>query len=234
MYYYSKFSSVFGIIFILMLDVEHLIQSGGILLVAFIVFAESGLLVGFFLPGDTLLFTAGFFASQGSLNLPLLIVAIVTAAIVGDNVGYSIGRRTGHRIFKKEDGIFFHKDNIKRAEAFYDAHGGKTIVLARFVPVVRTFVPVIAGVGKMPRKTFFFYNIIGAIIWGAGVTLLGYWLGSKIDNVEKYILPVFLLATLATFGPALYHLLKDKENRDRIAKKFKFWLSNLFLNKRVK
>ncbi len=217
-----------------MLDVEHLIQSGGILLVAFIVFAESGLLVGFFLPGDTLLFTAGFFASQGALNLPVLIIAVVVAAIVGDNVGYSIGRRTGHRIFKKEDGIFFHKDNIKRAEAFYDAHGGKTIVLARFVPVVRTFVPVIAGVGKMPRKNFFFYNVIGGIIWGAGVTLLGYWLGSKIDNIEKYILPVFLLATLATFGPALYHLLKDKENRERISKRIKLWLSNLFLNKKVK
>lgn len=217
-----------------MLDVEHLIQSGGILLVAFIVFAESGLLVGFFLPGDTLLFTAGFFASQGALNLPVLIVAVVLAVIIGDNVGYSIGRRTGHRIFKKEDGIFFHKDNIKRAEVFYEAHGGKTIVLARFVPVVRTFVPVIAGVGKMPRKTFFLYNIIGGIIWGAGVTLLGYWLGSKVDNIEKYILPVFLLATLATFGPALYHLLKDKENRVRIAKRFKFWLSNIFLNKRVK
>lgn len=217
-----------------MFNVEHLIQSGGILLVAFIVFAESGLLVGFFLPGDTLLFTAGFFASQGALNLPLLILAVVTAAIVGDNVGYSIGRRTGHRIFKKEDGIFFHKDNIERAEAFYQAHGGKTIVLARFVPVVRTFVPVIAGVGKMPRKTFFIYNIIGGIVWGAGITLLGFWLGSKVDNVEKYILPVFLLATLATFGPALYHLLKDADNRERIAKKLKFWLSNIFLNKKVK
>lgn len=216
-----------------LLNVEGLIQSGGILLIAAIVFAESGLLIGFFLPGDTLLFTAGFFAAQGHFNIYVLIAAIVIAAIVGDNVGYSIGRRTGHRVFKKEDGIFFHKKHIQNAEKFYERHGGKTIILARFIPAVRTFAPVVAGVGKMPRKRFMFFNVIGGFFWGVSVTLLGYWLGSKIDNIEAYILPTFLLATAATFGPAMYHLLKEKGNRERIASRIKLGLRNIFLNKKV-
>ncbi len=143
------------------IDPESIIQSGGVLLVAAIVFAESGLLVGFFLPGDTLLFSAGFFAAQGKLPLGWLLIAIVLAAIIGDNVGYSIGKRTGHKIFKKKDGILFRQEYITRANAFYELHGGKTITLARFVPIVRTFAPVIAGVAHMDRRRFMFFNIIG-------------------------------------------------------------------------
>lgn len=218
-----------------MINIEHIIQSGGILLIAAIVFAESGLLIGFFLPGDTLLFTAGFFAAQNNFNIVVLLVAVILAAILGDNVGYSIGRRTGHRIFKKEDSIFFHKDHIMRAEKFYERHGGKTIILARFVPVVRTFAPIVAGVGKMDRKRFVLFNIVGGVLWGGSMTLLGYWLGSKIDNIEKFVLPAFGFATLITFGPAIYHLLKEKGNRERIISKVKFMLRNvLFLNKKVK
>jgi membrane-associated protein len=214
-------------------DLESLIQSGGILLVAAIVFAESGLLIGFFLPGDTLLISAGVFAAQGKLPIELLIPAIVFAAILGDNVGYSIGRRMGRRIFKKKDNLFFHQENMQRAEKFYEEHGGKTIVLARFVPIVRTFAPVIAGVSKMERKRFMLFNVFGGLFWGAGVTLFGYVVGHQIPDIDKYVLPTIAVVTLLTFGPALYHLFKSNDNRRRMAEKLKLSLRNLFLNKKI-
>ncbi len=197
-------------------DVAQIVQAGGILLIAAIVFAESGLLIGFFLPGDTLLFTAGFFASQGQLNLGWLLFAIIMAAIIGDNVGYTIGRKTGHKIFKKQDGIFFRQEYIAKAEEFYEKHGGKTITIARFVPIVRTFAPIVAGVGKMDRRKFMAYNIVGAVIWGASLTLLGYYLGSRIPHIDKYILPAVLIATIFTFASPILHILKDAENRAKI------------------
>lgn len=207
----------------------------GLFVIGAIIFAESGLLVGFFLPGDTLLLFAGFFAAQGKLPLGWLLVTIVVAAVIGDNVGYSIGRRTGHRIFRKKDGIFFHKDHIERAEKFYNQHGGKTIILARFVPIVRTFAPMVAGIGKMPRKRFMAFNVVGAFVWGVGVTLIGYFLGGFVDpaTVEKFILPVIGIVTLGTFGPAIYHLLKEKSTRQELAARFKLGLRNIFLNKKV-
>lgn len=199
-----------------MLDVEHIIQSGGLLLVGLIVFAESGLLVGFFLPGDTLLFSAGFFASQGKFNLLLLLAVIVVSAVLGDNVGYSFGRRTGHRIFRKKDGIIFRQEYLRRAELFYESHGGKTIILARFVPIVRTFAPIVAGAAKMQRPRFMLYNIIGASVWGIGLTLLGWYLGSRIPNVDRFILPAVGIATILTFGPAIWHILRDADTRRRL------------------
>lgn len=211
---------------------EQLIQSGGVLLVAAIVFAESGLLIGFFLPGDTLLFTAGFFASQGKLPLALLLVATVLAAVIGDNVGYTIGRRTGHRIFKKKDGILFRAEYIEQAEKFYEKHGGKTITLARFVPIVRTFAPVVAGVAKMDRKKFMLYNIAGALVWGVGVTMLGYALGSKIPNIDAYLLPVVGIAMAFTFAPPIIHVLKDAETRQKLAKLISDKLRFIKLNKK--
>ncbi len=204
-----------------MFDVNHLIQTGGLLLIGAIVFAESGLLVGFFLPGDTLLFSAGFFASQGNPSLPLLIITVIVAAVVGDNVGYMLGKKTGKRIFKKQDGILFRQEYVQRAEKFYEDHGGKTIIIARFVPIVRTFAPMVAGIGSMSRKKFTAYNIIGGSLWGAGVTLLGYTLGSRIKNIDHYLLPIMLLATLLTFGPALWHVLGDAETRKRIIARLK-------------
>lgn len=195
------------------LNVEKLIQSGGLLMIAAIVFAESGLLVGFFLPGDTLLFTAGFFAAQGKLPLLPLLLVLMISAILGDNVGYSFGRRTGHRIFKKKDGIIFRQEYLLKAEDFYEKHGGKTIILARFVPVVRTFAPIVAGAAKMSREKFILYNITGAGLWCVGVTLAGYWLGSKIPNIDSYLLPIVGLAMLLSFGPAVWHLAKDKQTR---------------------
>lgn len=216
-----------------MFNVESLIAGGGLLLVAAIVFAESGLLVGFFLPGDTLLLSAGVFAAQGKLPIVGLIITVVIAAVLGDNVGYSIGRRTGKRIFRKRDGIFFRSEHIDRAEAFYEKHGGKTIILARFVPVVRTFAPVVAGVGKMPRRKFMLYNVFGGLFWGSGITLLGYAFGSRIPNIDRYILPVIATVTLLTFGPAMYHLLKDKDTRTKLAAKIRLLLQSIFLNKKI-
>lgn len=198
------------------LNVEQLIQSGGLLMIAAIVFAESGLLVGFFLPGDTLLFTAGFFAAQGKLPLIPLLLVLIISAILGDNVGYSFGRRTGHRIFKKKDGIIFRQEYLTRAEEFYEKHGGKTIILARFVPVVRTFAPIVAGAAKMPREKFIIFNITGGAIWCLGVTLAGYGLGSKIPNIDSYLMPIVGLAMVLSFGPAFWHILKDAETRTKI------------------
>lgn len=191
----------------------------GLVILGAIVFAESGLLIGFFLPGDTLLFTAGFFAAQGHLPLAGVLIVIFLAAVIGDNVGYTIGKKSGPRLFKKKDGIIFRQTYIARAEEFYEKHGGKTIIIARFVPIVRTFAPVVAGVGNMKHKRFFFYNVLGAAIWTGSVVMLGYWLGSLIDPhlMEKFILLAVGLAMILTFGPTLYHLLKDKRFRAFLA-----------------
>lgn len=204
------------------LSPERIIQAGGIALIGGIVFAESGLLIGFFLPGDTLLFAAGFFSAQGQLpHIGWVIAVIIFSAVAGDNVGYSIGRRFGPRLFTKKDGLVFKQEYIHRAEAFYEKHGGKTIILARFVPVVRTFAPMVAGASKMPRKRFFTFNIIGAISWGAGVTTAGYFLGSKIPNIDTYLLPIVGLAMLVTFLPTIVHILREPQIRAAIAQKIK-------------
>lgn len=217
-----------------MFDIEAIIHAFGLLGIAAIIVAETGLLLGFFLPGDTLLLFSGFFASQGLLPIEWLIITIVVSAIVGDNIGYSIGRRTGHRIFKKEDGILFHKDHLIRAEKFYEAHGGKTIILARFLPVIRTFAPLVAGIGKMDRRRFMFYNVFGALIWGVGLTLIGYHLGNLIEPevIERAILPVILLATLLTFGPGIIHALRDPRVREKLKEILKRFWTNIRLNKR--
>ncbi len=215
-----------------MFDV-HAIAGAGILVISAIVFAESGLLIGFFLPGDTLLFSAGLLASQGTMSLGWLIFFTTLAAIIGDNVGYSIGRRAGPRIFKREDGILFHKEHLMRAEKFYEKHGGKTITIARFVPVVRTFAPVVAGAGKMPRQRFMIYNIGGAILWCGGLSLLGYWLGGKMPWLEDYIdivlIAVILISLLAAFG----HLLRDPKTRNAMWSGLRSQLSKISLNKKV-
>ena len=184
-----------------------------LLIIGGIVFAESGLLIGFFLPGDTLLFTAGFFAAQGHLPLAWVLIVIFTAAVVGDNVGYTIGKKMGPRLFKKQDGILFRQEYVARAEEFYEKHGGKTIILARFIPVVRTFAPVVAGVGNMPRKRFALFNLVGGLIWTVGVVMLGYWLGSLVDpgTMERFLLLAGVM--VLTFGPAVFHIVKDERAR---------------------
>ena len=186
-----------------------------------IIFAESGLFIGFFLPGDSLLFTAGFLASQKILNIAILLPLTFVAAVIGDSFGYTFGRRVGYKLFRREDSIFFHKDHLEKARAFYEKHGGKTIIIARFIPVVRTFAPILAGVGKMQYSTFLFFNVIGAIIWAIGVTMLGYFLGNAIPGIDKYLLPIIVFIILVSILPGIIHVLKNKEDRAKIARLLK-------------
>ncbi len=197
------------------------IAAGGLILIAFIVFAESGLLFGFFFPGDTLLFLAGILAAQGKFNIILTVVVIALSAILGGETGYYIGKKFGPKLFKKKDGILFKHEYIERSEKFYEKHGGKTIILARFVPIIRTFAPVVAGVGNMNVRAFSFYNIVGSVIWAVSVTLAGYYLGNMIGNIEKYVLPVVALAMILSFAPPIYHVLKDPKSRKLLLDKLK-------------
>jgi membrane-associated protein len=191
-----------------MLSPEHLIQSGGLLLIALLIFAESGMLVGFFFPGDTLLLSAGIFAAQGKLSLAAVIIVVALAAIAGDNVGYTIGKHAGPRLFRKPDGLLFRREYMERAEKFYERFGAKAMLLAHFLPIIRTFAPIVAGVGKMPRHTFALFDAIGDIAWAIILTMVGYWFGSKIPNIDHYILLVVAIVVIASFGPVLYHLVK--------------------------
>jgi len=189
-----------------MFDVAQIIQAGGLLLIAVIIFAESGMFVGFFFPGDTLLLTAGIFAAQDKLPLIPTIAVIALAAIIGDNVGYHIGKRYGRRLFRKKDGIVFRQEYVHRAEKFYERWGSKTMLFAHFVPVVRTFAPPVAGVAKMDYKKYVVYDAIGDIAWAVVVTMVGYWFGNRIPNIDHYILFAVGLVMIATLGPTLYHL----------------------------
>jgi membrane-associated protein len=194
------------------LDPKTLIQTVGILGVFAIVFAESGLFFGFFLPGDSLLFTAGLLASQDYFSITWLIIGCIIFAILGDNVGYAFGRRVGEKIFTREDSFFFHKKHVERAQIFYEKYGKKAIVLARFVPVVRTFAPILAGVGKMHYRTFLTYNIIGGIVWSAGLTLLGFVLGNVIPDIDRYILPIVLVIIFVSFVPIIVSYIREKKS----------------------
>ncbi|MBI2620699.1 VTT domain-containing protein [candidate division WWE3 bacterium] len=194
-------------------DLPTFIENIGYLGVFAVIFAESGLLIGFFLPGDSLIFTAGFLASPsvGFFNIWPLLVGSWVAAIVGDNVGYHFGSKAGKHLFKRDDSLFFHKDNLVRAQEFYEKHGGKTIVLARFIPFVRTFAPVIAGIGRMDMKRFMFYNFLGGTLWVWGLGFIGYFLGSIIPDVDKYLLPIITLIVAVSVAPPLIHLYRERK-----------------------
>jgi membrane-associated protein len=202
-----------------MFDITHLIQTGGLVLIAAVIFAESGMMVGFLFPGDTLLFSAGILAASGNLPIVWTIVVIAAAAIAGDNTGYHIGRLLGPKLFTKKDGIVFRHEHIMRAEAFYEKYGSKTMLLAHFVPVVRSFAPVTAGAGKMNYPQFIFFDAIGDIAWAASVTLIGYYLGSRVPGIEKYIEPLLLIIVLIFLIPTLYHVFKDPKIRARLSRK---------------
>ena len=193
------------------IDLISLIKTAGYLGLFFIVFAESGLFIGFFLPGDSLLFTAGFLASQGYLNIWILAPLMFVGAVLGDNLGYAFGAKVGPSLFNKEDSLLFHKDHLIKANNFYAKHGPKTIVMARFLPIVRTFAPILAGVGKMEYKTFFFYNILGGALWSLGITWLGYILGSIVPDIDKYLLPIIAGIIFVSFLPTVYHVIKNRE-----------------------
>jgi len=198
------------------IDLVSLVKAAGYLGLFLIIFAESGLFVGFFLPGDSLLFTAGFLASQGYLHIIPLIMLTFAGAILGDNFGYAFGKKVGVKIFNKEDSILFHKDHLKKAQNYYEKYGAKTIVLARFIPVVRTFAPIVAGVGNMRYKDFFLYNLIGGLLWGLGMPLLGYFLGSTIPNIDDYLIPIILFIIIGSLTPPIWHFLKEKHHRQQV------------------
>jgi membrane-associated protein len=195
------------------LDPRDLLVTFGTIGLFLIVFAESGLFFGFFLPGDSLLFTAGLFAAQGTLNLPLILVGCFVAAVAGDQVGYVFGQRVGPALFKRPDSRLFKQEYVERARAFFEKHGPKTIVLARFVPIVRTFAPILAGVGRMQYRTFVSYNLIGGFLWAIGVTLLGYWLGNLIPDIDAYLLPIIALIIALSFVPIGLEWLKRRRVR---------------------
>jgi membrane-associated protein len=178
-----------------------------------IVFAETGLLIGFFLPGDSLLFTAGVLASKGDLNIAVILVGCFLAAVIGDQVGYTIGQRLGPSLFRRQDSRFFKQKYVERTKDFFELHGPKTILLARFVPVVRTFAPVLAGVGQMSRRTFATYNIVGGFVWAVGVTLAGYLLGEVIgeDEIDKYLLPIIGVIIVLSILPPLIEVLRERK-----------------------
>jgi membrane-associated protein len=193
-------------------DIESWLDKGGVVLLAAIVFAESGLLIGFFLPGDSLLFIAGFLSSNagGKVLPPLPIVAGVAfvAAVAGDQVGYLFGKKVGPNLFQRPESRLFKPSHIDKAQAFFDKHGAKTIVLARFVPIVRTFAPIVAGVGTMKYRTFVTYNIVGGLLWGVGVTTLGYFLGEVEwieSNIEVAIVGIVLISILPMVIEYLRH-----------------------------
>lgn len=198
------------------LDLITLLPQIGLIGIFAIIFAESGLLIGFFLPGDSLLFTAGFLASQGVFPIWILVIGCFIAAVAGDSAGYAFGKRVGKRLFHREDSLLFHKDNILKAQAFYEKHGKKTIILARFIPVVRSFAPIVAGIGDMHYPTFLSYNIIGGFIWGALIPLAGYYLGKSIPDVDKYLIPIILLIIVVSIAPAVHHILGEKDSREKI------------------
>lgn len=198
------------------MDVTQLVESGGLIAIATIIFLESGMMVGFFLPGDTLLLSAGVLAAQGHFPIVVTVLVIAAAAILGDNTGYMLGRVMGKRLFRKQDGILFRQEYVTRAEKFYEKHGAKTMLVAHYVPIVRSFAPLVAGVGRMNRMQFFIYDAIGVSTWAAVVTLLGYWFGSRIPNLDNYIMPVVLAVMVISFGPVLWHLFGDPKARARL------------------
>ena len=209
-----------------------LIQAVGLIGVIAIVFAETGLFFGFFLPGDSLLFTAGLLVSQGYLGssmgqsishslglasggegitIAILIILCIIAAIAGDAVGYYSGKKAGPALFTRDNSLFFNKKHIVRAQHFYEEHGKKTIIIARFIPIIRTFAPIVAGIGNMNYRTFLAYNVIGGVLWVASMSLLGFFLGNAIPSIDRYILPIVAGIILVSFIPPIIHVLKDRK-----------------------
>jgi membrane-associated protein len=186
-------------------NVPELIRIGGLIGLILIVFAETGLLIGFFLPGDSLLITAGLFAARGDFNIFWLNVTLIAAAIIGDATGYWIGRRTGQALYNRPDSLLFRREHLRITHEFYERHGGKTIVIARFMPIVRTFAPMVAGVAEMGYRNFAIYNVIGGILWVMSMTLGGYFLGQLVPDIEKnihYVIAVVIFVSLLPPGIA--------------------------------
>lgn len=200
----------------LSLDPKELLKSFGTIGLFLIIFAESGLFFGFFLPGDSLLFTAGLLSSQGSLpHISILLVGCFLAAFLGDQVGYVFGRKIGPSIFNRPDSRFFRQEYVEKAKDFFDERGSKAIIIARFVPVVRTFTPILAGVSRMHYRTFVIFNAVGALLWGVGVTSLGYLLGERIgpEKIDKYLLPIIAVVIIVSLIPVGLEILRHRREQ---------------------
>ena len=192
------------------LDPLAIVQTGGYIGIAVLIFAESGLFIGIFLPGDSILFVAGLLAASGFFIAGPLMIIVVLAAILGDSVGYWFGAEVGGAIFKRKDSRFFKQEYLKQTERFYKKYGGRAVVLARFVPVVRTIAPILAGVSSMRYRAFLAYNMLGGFLWGAGMVALGFFLGTAIPNSDKYVLPLSLVIIVVSFLPIFFNLARNK------------------------
>ena len=192
------------------LDPTMILQTGGYLGIAALIFAESGLFLGIFLPGDSVLFASGLLATNGFFIVGPLIMIVVVAAIAGDSVGYWFGSEVGERLYARKDSRFFKQEYLRRTERFYKKYGGRAVVLARFVPIVRTLAPILAGVSTMKYRVFLAYNMLGGFLWGAGMVLLGFLLGSIIPDSERYILPLSLIIVVVSFLPIFFNLARGK------------------------
>ena len=198
-----------------LLNVKGLIEWGGTLLVCVVVLVETGFFVGFFLPGDSLLVTAGVFAAAGNLHLAKLVLLVPLCAIVGDQIGYWIGRKAGQALYRREDSFLFRKRHLQRAHEFYEKYGGKTVVLARFVPIIRTFCPPVAGAAQMSYGRYFSYDIVGGILWGAGMILVGYFLGQQVPNISENIHYVIAVVIFLSLLPPLIGFLRARSSASR-------------------
>lgn len=194
-------------------NVQGLIQWGGTLLVCVIVFVETGLFVGFFLPGDSLLVTAGVFSAAGTLQIGALAPLVTLCAIAGDQVGYWIGRRAGQALYGREESAFFKRRHLESAHAFYEKYGGKTVILARFMPIVRTFCPPVAGAAQMRYTRYLAFDIVGGCCWGAGLVLVGYFLGSLVPNIGQRIHWVIAVVIVLSFLPAAISAVRARMRR---------------------
>jgi membrane-associated protein len=191
------------------ISAENLVRAGYVIM-ALVVFAETGLLVGFFLPGDSLLVTAGIFAARGDLDIVVLNVLLMASAIIGDATGYQIGKRAGMALFSRPNSRFFKREHLVKTHLFYEKHGGKTIVIARFVPIIRTFAPTVAGIAGMSYWKFASYNIFGGIFWVLSMTLLGFFLGRAIPNLDKDIEKVIIVVVFISITPMLWHVVRAR------------------------
>lgn len=224
------------------LDLVDIIIGLGIFAILFVIFAESGLLIGFFLPGDSLLFTAGVLYHAGVLPgnvpiaFPVFLVLLFIAAVLGDTVGYWFGHKTGPRIFKKPDARLFKQSHVKAAQDFYEKHGGKTIIIARFVPIVRTFAPIIAGTAKMHYQRFLMFNVVGGFVWTFGVTSLGYFVGAAFEaagmDIDQVLLPIIFGIIFLSVAPPAFHILKDKKRRVALWNGIKAEVASIFRRKK--